>query len=76
MNQVKGASFNSFQVKDSPLRENTMMNKKGNIKKYRREELQSQLPPDISIDRLSIKVTAKNKDARTPRTISRIKSPT
>lgn len=52
-----------------------MINKKGTMKKYRREELQSQLPPDISIDRLSIKVTAKNNDAKTPNNISRTGTP-
>jgi len=45
------------------------------MKKYRREELQIQLPPDISIERLSIKVTAKNREAKIPSNISRILAP-
>jgi hypothetical protein len=42
------------------------MNRNGTIKKKRRDELHSQLPPESSIERFKIKVTAKNIEAKMP----------
>lgn len=36
------------------------------MKKKRKDELHSQLPPDSSMDRFNINVTAKNMDANIP----------
>jgi len=40
------------------------------MKKYRKEALHIQLPPESSMERLRINVTAKNNDAKIPIPIS------
>jgi len=45
--------------------------RKGSMKKYRKDELHNQLPPDSSIERFSTKVNAKKKEEQTPRRIAR-----
>jgi len=44
----------------------TIRRRKGSIKRKRRDELHSQLPPDCSMERFRTKVTAKNSDANIP----------
>ncbi|GMA97649.1 hypothetical protein PIPA1_04490 [Pelosinus sp. IPA-1] len=44
----------------------TSNTKKGNEKKYRKEALQIQLPPDKSMARFKTNVDAKKKDANIP----------
>lgn len=56
------------------LRKITIASKNGTIKKNRRDELHNQLPPESSIDRFKIKVTAKNMEAIIPIAISLIKN--
>lgn len=44
--------------------------RKGSMKKYRKDELHNQLPPDSSIERFNTKVNAKKKEEQIPRRIA------
>jgi hypothetical protein len=49
----------------------TIKNKNGSMKRYRKDALHNQLPPESSIERFSTNVKAKKNDEQIPNIIAR-----